>query len=244
LRDEDAWRQLGSHDERAAQHAFDHLHKSYLSFGQRVVRRKFSDCQTEDIENAVQQAFLNLWQSRQRLQVADLPSWCGLLSKTACNCYFDILRARRPLLSLDDPHGIPWDEISSDEISFLLEILESLDRAATIGRLMEAADVCWLGLSPARPTEERTRRLLAAKLFYIEGAETEEILALLNRARVARRSGDAAAPGLQDALRLPGSVDSAPAGVGAGDAAIRTGRTAPRKGIRRDACGNPPGLDS
>lgn len=182
MRDEDAWRQLGEEEERAARRALDHLHQDYLSFGQRVLRRKFSDCNADDVENAVQQAFVNLWQSRRKVQIPDLPSWRGLLGTTVCNCYIDILRARKPVLSLEE-----LDRTPADERPYVREIVEGLALAAMIGRLTHAADAFWLGLSPTRSVEEHRRRLFAAKLFYLEGAEIEDLLFFLNRSRPGMR---------------------------------------------------------
>jgi len=178
LTEDEALRHLGGSDEPAARRAFDTLYQRYLPFTESALRRKFAYSNAADVENAAQQAFLKLWQSRRSLTLSDLPSWRGLLSATARNCYIDILRSSRSTLP---PEGI--DEVPPDERPFVLEIVDRLALATMTRRLSYAADVFWLGISRKRPVEEHRRRLLAARLFYLEGADLDETLDLLNRPR-------------------------------------------------------------
>jgi DNA-directed RNA polymerase specialized sigma24 family protein len=169
---------LTDDDEQAAADAFNHLHKSYRSFAQSALRRQFSECNAQDVENATQQAFLNLWQNRRRITVSGLPDWRGLLRKTVQNCYLDIMRARKPPLEPEAPLVEPGPGP---------DIIDAVERAARIRLLDHAANACWLGLDLHTPAEEHNRRLLAAQLFYQEGASVAEILDILNTSRPGAR---------------------------------------------------------
>ncbi len=174
MTDEVLLMRLTGEDTRAAEQAFNVLFRTYHLIALGMLRRKYFDGNREDAENAVQQAFVNLWQARHRLDIPNIAAWRGLLRLTAERCYIDIVKAKKPEFEL--PPELPMG--SGEE-----EIVETIRIAFLLNRLNFAADVLWLGLDPALTLEEHNRRLLAAQLFYLEEWSLKEITQMLSRTR-------------------------------------------------------------
>jgi DNA-directed RNA polymerase specialized sigma24 family protein len=180
-------------DERQASQALDCLR----SVSERVVKshvRRFS-LNHDDAEAIVNEVFLKVWRFRSGFTNRGLDSWHGLLRKTATRCSLDHLSERRSTATLDDAC-----EIASSE----RPILDALITASQSAQLQEYADECLLGMSVTLSEGERTQRVLAAQLFYLDGLDWQTTLRIAGATRIGSKQPDRAA--LDGWLEDPGVI--------------------------------------
>lgn len=131
----------------------------------------------EDRQDVIQEAQIRVWSYRGRFQNRGIASWLNFLKITIERCAFDLGRGNVGNLVIDD---VPFGEIPDAELPVVTTFFElSRDRE----RLYALADGLWLG----KPEADADRRLLAGKLFYLDGRPWDQIAA---RLQVERRTLD------------------------------------------------------
>lgn len=161
--------------EADAQTAFDRLMTATVPIVERHLRTYLP--RDEDRQDVIQEMRIRAWRYRNRFQNRGFASWLSFVKLTAERCTVDLARGRGTELSVDDP---AWREIPEEELPVVADFFE-LTRNRE--RLYQLADDFWLG----EGGEDFERRLLAGKLFYLDGMTWERIA---SRLRVDRRTLD------------------------------------------------------
>jgi DNA-directed RNA polymerase specialized sigma24 family protein len=132
----------------------------------------------EDRQDVIQEAQIRVWSYRNRFQNRGIGSWLNFLKITMERCAFDLSRGNAGNLVIED---VPFGEIPDAELPVVATFFElTRDRE----RLYRLADSLWLG----KAVPDLDRRILAGKLFYLDGRPWDQIAA---RFQVDRRTLDA-----------------------------------------------------
>lgn len=131
----------------------------------------------EDRQDVLQEARIRVWGFRARFQNRGVASWLNFLKTTTERCAFDLGRGAISSLSLDDSQ---FGEIPEADLPVVTTFVDLTRDRDTLYRI---ADALWLG----EPSPEFERRLLAGKLFYLDGRPWEQIAA---RLKVERKTLD------------------------------------------------------
>lgn len=172
MTDEEALHNLAHADERLARQAFDRL---VTESWERLLRSLCRQgVEVSEAEEVLQEALLKHWRGRLKFQPANqdaLTQWRAYVKRVAMNCYLDRLRQRPPFVfvPIDDERIPPED----------LPLLESLLVGILSGRIYTCADALWLQADLAVSPEVWERRLIAASLYFLEGADIEDIVEIL-----------------------------------------------------------------
>lgn len=162
-------------DEEAAQVALTWLLEQHREFINRYAWRWLF--RTEDREDVAQEVYLKLWKARPQFKNQGGQAWRGMLKVTTLRACVDLLRrTAREITTEDGGNPEPPDNVLAEAD----ELVAHLVRSAVGQRLIHQADALWLGLDPAQSPQDRTRQLLAAKLFYVEGHPIPHILRRLS----------------------------------------------------------------
>lgn len=161
--------------EALAQAAFDRLMSATAPILDRHLRTYLS--REEDRQDVIQEVRIRAWRYRNRFQNRGFGSWLSFVKLTAERCAVDLARGRAADLSVDDP---TWREIPEDELPVVADFFEFTRNRELLYRL---ADDLWLGEGGA----DFDRRLLAGKLFYLDGMSWDRLAA---RLKVDRRTLD------------------------------------------------------
>lgn len=190
LSEDEARLRLNDPDLPRAEAAFAVLEPGARAFLRSYLRKLLPEADAEDV---AQETLLKVWRARSRFRDGGRAAWLAFLKRIADHARVDLLRARGETAEL--PPELADEELR--EVDRFLSQLVSADRAA---ECLLAADRLWLELG-SLPVEELRRRLLAAQLFYREGAGAAEILDLLNASRPGAPAGRTE---LDDWLQDPG----------------------------------------
>ncbi len=123
----------------------------------------------EDREDVIQEVLQRLWRSRATFELRGVASWWIFVKRTADRCAIDHFRSKGQALAQDpiDMADIPDEDIPSVDV--LVEALEDRER------LYRLADEVWLG----EPGPHLERKVLAAKLFYLDGMRWDDICRMM-----------------------------------------------------------------
>lgn len=167
-----------------AQHAFDLLMAESRPRLEGWVRPFAPNRET--MEDILQEAYLRVWRSRETFQPRGGSSWWKYMKITAIRCGIDHTRMSGPSRS-DDPDEV---ERIPDRDQWVIDTL--IEFLGDRERLYRLANEVWLGTPPP----EHSRRILAAKLFYIDGLPWSQVCDILSagypgRPRLQRQDLDA-----------------------------------------------------
>lgn len=157
---------VGSSEERA-QVAFGRLMARSEPIMDRYLRPIVT--REEDRHDVIQEVRLRVWGYRSRFQNRGIASWLNFLKTTTERCGIDLGRGNPLSLQLDDRR---FGDIPESEMPVVTTFFElTRDRE----RLYQLADGLWLG----EPGPDFDRRLLAGKLFYLDGKPWDLLVARL-----------------------------------------------------------------
>jgi len=126
---------------------------------------------SDDREDLLQEVGIRVWKSRESFEVRGINYWWAFLKQIAVRCGIDLIRSPEPEIA-SDPENI--ERIPDEELFVFVALVDYLgDR----DRLYRLADKVWLGPRPA----DHSRRILAAKLFYVDGLPWPQVCDLLSR---------------------------------------------------------------
>lgn len=124
----------------------------------------------DDREDLIQEVGIRVWKSRESFELRGTNPWWAFLKQVAVRCGIDHVRTPGPEVA-DDPDNI--ERIADEEVNILLELIDSLGDRQQLYRL---ADEVWLGPRPA----DHARRVLAAKLLYVDGLPWKKVCEVLS----------------------------------------------------------------
>jgi DNA-directed RNA polymerase specialized sigma24 family protein len=158
-------------DADAARHAWGHLCEINRERLRRYVSAWTDVDQQHDI---VQDAFLKLWDYRERFKNQGVAAWHGFLYRTAYHCSVDLARRSQFQVELPDP-----DDIPDSDLSALGNVVDGVIAAVDDRQLDHCANVLWLGLDPSLSEATHDRQLIAVQLYYLDGESWQQVLQLL-----------------------------------------------------------------
>lgn len=162
-------------DAGEAERAFDRLMRQTTPMLRSYLQWKIPV--PDDREDVIQEVKQRLWRSRQRLEDRGMGGWWRYVKTTADRITIDYFRERSAAASLDDPEMGEIPDADLPDVDALVGVL--VDRE----RLYRLADACWLGA----PAPDHSRRLLAAKLFYVDGLPWSDVCEIVGRGSPDRR---------------------------------------------------------
>jgi DNA-directed RNA polymerase specialized sigma24 family protein len=133
---------------------------------------------TEDREDVISTVVERLWRARRRFVPLGMAAWWQFVKRTADRCAMDQLSANGRVGLMELPE---LQEIPDSELPVIDSLLASLQDRATLYRL---ADEVWLG----EQAIDHHRRLLAAKLFYIDGLAWDRVALIVSGGPPDRKS--------------------------------------------------------
>lgn len=166
MTDDEALRYLSGNDVARAEDAFDWLVRNHHNSLVRSLCR--AGLLLQDAEDALQDTLRKHWNNRTNFQNTGIASWIKYIRVGAIRAFLDA-REPHPPLPLDEQQ-IPPEE---------RPLLESLYVAILTQRIFVCADALWLQADPTIDTREWERQLLAATLYYMDGADLQDILEIL-----------------------------------------------------------------
>jgi len=123
----------------------------------------------DDREDLIQEVGIRVWKSRESFELRGINFWWAYLKQITVRCGIDHVRSPEPEVA-DDPGNI--ERIPDHEFSIFMDLLDHIGERE---RLYKLADEFWLGPRPP----DHARRVLAAKLFYLDGLPWSEVCELL-----------------------------------------------------------------
>lgn len=162
-----------SHDDLTSNHGFGQLAEVTRRGLHAYLRTKLHSVDAR--EDVVQEVLRRIWSRRSQFQNRGVSAWWRLVKQAADQCRIDYVRKVGAERAWDDSET---GEIPATETVLVDDFLDSLVDRKTFYRF---ADELWLGFDPSLSEQQRTRRILAAELFYIEGMTWDEVCAILNR---------------------------------------------------------------
>ena len=126
-------------------------------------------------EDIVQEVLRRIWSRRSQFQNRGVSAWWRLVKQAADQCRIDYVRKVGSERAWDDSET---GDIPAAETVLIDDLLDTLADRNTFYRF---ADELWLGFDPRLSEQQRTRRILAAQLFYVEGMTWDDVCAILNR---------------------------------------------------------------
>ena len=162
-----------SQDELTSTHAFEKLSVLTRRGLHSYLRVKLHSLDAR--EDIVQEVLRRIWSRRNQFQNRGPSAWWRLVKQAADQCRIDYVRkigAERA-----------WDDSETGDVPAAEQLMvdDLLDTISDRENLYRNADELWLGFDIRLSEQQRTRRTLAAQLFYIEGMAWDDICAILNR---------------------------------------------------------------
>lgn len=125
---------------------------------------------SDDREDLLQEVGIRVWRSRESFEVRGINYWWAFLKQIAVRCGIDLVRSPEPEIA-SDPENI--ERIPDEDLFVFVALIDYLGER---DRLYRLADQVWLGPRPS----DHNRRVLAAKLFYVDGLPWQQVCDLLS----------------------------------------------------------------
>jgi len=167
-----ALERFSSSDVTACEEAFSVLTARTRPVLQHLLYRKLRS--EQDREDVVEEVFLRIWRSRERLEFPTLGSWWRFVRTAANRVAIDHARRSVDTVTLDDRE---FAELPATEVEWADRLMEIFEDRRMLYRL---ADEVFLGLADEATDEARTHRLLAAKLYVVDRMPWKQVCRLVN----------------------------------------------------------------
>lgn len=162
-------------DEDRAKRGFERLTKPLLPGLERFFRTR--NMPRESAEDLSVEVFVKLWRNRRSFKPQGENAWRSYVNAVARNCLLDLVREKR----------VRIDEVEVEDFdAFRIEADAegrpdtSLDRRLNRETLYDLADRHWFDWPRELSTNERNRRILAAKLIVIDKMPWRNVCRLLH----------------------------------------------------------------
>lgn len=169
---ETALQNLGGADERTARQALDTLDAASRPWLVNVLCRRTGS--RELAQDAVQDAFIKIWRSRESFTDRGVAAWHGYLKTVAERCYLDRVAKERRELATEDLERVP-----DEDLPVVLDMLNVTTQDEALRHLYRCADLLWLEMDSTLSARMHARQALAAHYFYLDGLSWQETLELL-----------------------------------------------------------------